>query len=83
MDIKQFMSEVNAVEWGKFKMKEILAELGGLLILMAENQIELLTKLNPLQIDARQPADKQQIEDILTAEQCVALIRQSKEMING
>ena len=58
-----------------------LAELGGVLDLMTEEQTGLLDILNPLQIEARYPAYKQQIERILTKEQCYALIQQSREMI--
>ena len=58
-----------------------IAELGGVLNLMAEEQTELLDILNPLQIEARYPAYKHQIEKILTTEQCYALIQRSREMI--
>jgi HEPN domain-containing protein len=58
-----------------------LAELGNVLHLMIEDQTELLDILNPLQIEARYPAYKQQIGSVLTTEQCAALIQQSKEMI--
>jgi len=58
-----------------------LAELGGVLDLMTEEQTELLDILNPLQIEARYPAYKQQMKRILTTEQCSALIQQSREMI--
>jgi hypothetical protein len=48
---------------------------------MTETQTELLDILNPLQIEARYPAYKQQAESALTTEQCAALIQRSKEMI--
>jgi HEPN domain-containing protein len=58
-----------------------LAELGSILELMTECQRELLDMLNPLQIEARYPAYKQEAESILTTEQCAVLIQQSREMI--
>ena len=58
-----------------------LAELGKVLELMTEEQTGLLDTLNPLQLEARYPAYKQQIESMLSAEQCKKLIQQSKEMI--
>ena len=58
-----------------------LAELGGLLGAMTEEQAELLDSLNPLQIEARYPAYKQQMEELLTPQQCSALIRQTKEIL--
>ena len=58
-----------------------LAELGGVLELLTDEQAELLNTLNPLQIEARYPTYKQQIDDLLTSKECAALIRQAKEMI--
>jgi len=58
-----------------------LAELGGVLDVMTEEQSDLLAVLNPLQIEARYPAYKQQIELILTPDQCNTLMRQTKELV--
>ena len=58
-----------------------LAELGNILDIMTEDQTELLDILNPLQIEARYPANKQLIESLLTTEQCAALVKQSREII--
>ena len=58
-----------------------LAELGGVLDILTEEQADLLATLNPLQIEARYPAHKQQIELILTPAQCNALMRQTKEFV--
>ena len=58
-----------------------LAELGGVLSQMNEEQIELLKTLNPLQIEARYPAYKQQLADMLTTEVCADMIKRAKEMI--
>jgi HEPN domain-containing protein len=58
-----------------------LAELGAILDLMTEDQTELLDTLNPLQIEARYPAYKQQIESILPTEQCAVLIQQTREFL--
>jgi len=58
-----------------------LAELGGVLDLMSDEQIMLLNMLNPLQIETRYPAYKQQYETALSSEQCALLITQAKEMI--
>jgi HEPN domain-containing protein len=58
-----------------------LAEMGGVLAIMSVEQLELLKTLNPLQIEARYPAYKQQVESLLTPESCAAMIKQAKEMI--
>ena len=58
-----------------------LAELADVLDLMTDDQSELLDTLNPLQIEARYPAYKQQVESTLSTEQCEKLIQRSKEMI--
>ena len=58
-----------------------LAELGGILVSMSGEQTELLDILNPLHIEARYPAYKQEIENVLSTEQCTTLIQQAKEMI--
>jgi len=58
-----------------------LAELGGILGVLSEEQSDLLDVLNPLQIEARYPAHKQQIELILTPGQCNELMRQTKELV--
>jgi HEPN domain-containing protein len=58
-----------------------LAEIGGILDLMTDQEIELLALLNPLQIEARYPAHKQQIVSHLTMEQCGNIIARSGEMI--
>ena len=58
-----------------------LAELGGVLGVLTEEQTDLLDVLNPLQIEARYPAYKQQIELILTPDRCNALMRQTKELV--
>ena len=58
-----------------------LAELGGIWAVLTEEQADLLDILNPLQIEARYPTYKQQIDLILTPEQCNALVRQTKEMV--
>jgi len=58
-----------------------IAELGGVLDLMNDEQIMLLKMLNPLQIEARYPAYKQQYGTALSSEQCAFLITQVKEMI--
>jgi len=57
-----------------------LAELGNLE--MSEKQLGLLQRLNPLQIEARYPAYKQAIADILSKEDCTDLIAQAKEVIS-
>ena len=57
-----------------------LAELGNLE--MSEEQLGLLQRLNPLQIEARYPAYKQAIADILTKEDCAELIEQAEEVIS-
>ncbi|MCL2446281.1 MAG: HEPN domain-containing protein [Oscillospiraceae bacterium] len=57
-----------------------LAELGGLLSNMTEEQIGLLQRLNPLQIEARYPAYKQVVAEMLTKEDCAELMRQAKEV---
>ena len=58
-----------------------LAELGGILDILSEEQSDLLATLNPLQIEARYPAYKQQIERILTPNQCDMILRQTKELV--
>ena len=58
-----------------------LAELGGILDILTEEQLDLLTILNPLQIEARYPVYKQQIELILTHDQCNTILRQTKELV--
>ncbi|MCL2828156.1 MAG: HEPN domain-containing protein [Oscillospiraceae bacterium] len=58
-----------------------LAELGGLLDILAEEQTDLLDVLNPLQIEVRYPAYKQQIERILSPDQCRLLMRQTEELV--
>ena len=58
-----------------------LAEMGGVLAQMNAEQIELLKLLNPLQIEARYPAYKQQLADMLTADICADMIKRAKEMI--
>jgi HEPN domain-containing protein len=58
-----------------------LAEMGGVLQFMTDEQTTLLDTLNPLQIEARYPEYKQQTESALTNEQCVSMIAQAKEMI--
>lgn len=55
-----------------------LAELGGILDILSEAQSELLATLNPLQIEARYPAYKQQIELILTPDKCNLIFNQTK-----
>jgi hypothetical protein len=55
--------------------------MGGVLQFMTDEQTALLDMLNPLQIEARYPAYKKQIESVLTNEQCVSMIIQAKEMI--
>jgi HEPN domain-containing protein len=58
-----------------------LAEIGGILQLMTDEQKEILKALNPLQIEARYPAYKKQAESIITDDQCAGMISQAKEMI--
>ena len=58
-----------------------LADMGGVLGSMTEEQTGLLDLLNPLQIEARYPAHKKQIADMLTAEVCADMIKRAKEMI--
>ena len=58
-----------------------LAEICGVLVQMNEEQMELLKLLNPLQIEARYPAYKQQLADMLTVEVCADMIKRAKEMI--
>jgi len=58
-----------------------LAEIGGILDNMSEEQKALLDVLNPLQIEARYPAYKQQIAELLTNEECADMIKQAKELI--
>ena len=58
-----------------------LAEIGGILNQMNAEQLELLKMLNPLQIEARYPENKQQLTNMLTAEVCDGMIKQAKEMI--
>ena len=59
-----------------------LAEIGDILNSMTDDQAELLDVLNPLQIEARYPAYKQQVESALTSEYCDTLINQAREMIS-
>jgi len=58
-----------------------LAEISGILEIMSDEQTSLLYKLNPLQIEARYPANKQQIAEVLTKEQCADLVKQARELI--
>ena len=58
-----------------------LAELGGVLESMTDEQTDLLDTLNPLQIEARYPAYMQQIKNFLTSDQCATLIQLTKEMV--
>ena len=58
-----------------------LAELGGILNVLTEEQADLLEILNPLQIEARYPAYKQQVELILPPDQCAILMRETKELV--
>jgi len=58
-----------------------LAELGGILDILSEEQSDLLATLNPLQIEARYPAYKQQIERILTPDHCDMILRQTEELV--
>ena len=58
-----------------------LAEISGILEIMSDEQTSLLYKLNPLQIEARYPAYKQQVAEVLTKEQCADLVKQARELI--
>jgi len=58
-----------------------LAEIGGLLSIMTEEQIGLLQRLNPLQIEARYPVYKQEVTKMLSKEDCAKMINQAKEVI--
>lgn len=58
-----------------------LAELGGILDEMTQEQTDLLDALNPLQIEARYPTYKEQLKELLTSDYCADLLKQTKEMI--
>ena len=58
-----------------------LAEMGGVLSQMNDEQIELLKTLNPLHLEARYPSYKQQLSDMLTSDVCADMIKRAKEMI--
>jgi HEPN domain-containing protein len=59
-----------------------LAEIGGLLGKMSNDDKQLLTILNPLQIEARYPAYKEEVRLTLSKEKCDSIITQTKELIN-
>ena len=58
-----------------------LADIGGVLEKMTDEQKELLNTLNPLQIEARYPAYKQNAADILSAEDCAEILSQARRMV--
>ena len=58
-----------------------LAEMGRILGIMTEQQKELLKTLNPLQIEARYPAYKQNVASALTMDKYTEIVAQSKEMV--
>jgi HEPN domain-containing protein len=58
-----------------------LADMGGILHSMTDEQKALLTALNPMQIEARYPDYKQQTESSMNNDKCVSLISQAKDMI--
>ena len=59
-----------------------LAEMGSVLDIMTEEQKALLQILNPLQIEARYAAYKQNLADMLTSVDCADMIEQAKEVIS-
>ena len=58
-----------------------LAELSGVLDLLSEQQLSLVFRLEPLNISARYPADREKLLADLTFEACTVLIAQSKEFL--
>ena len=58
-----------------------LAEMGDVIRLMSNIQIDLLAGLNPLQIEARYPSYKQAVKSTLTQNRCENLLCQAEEVI--
>jgi len=80
---KALKARIESIDETPLKIHNLirLAEVGNVLDIMSEEQKALLDILNPLQIEARYPAYKQQIAELLTKEQCVDMIKQAKELI--
>ena len=58
-----------------------LAELAKIDSELSEEQIMLLTKLQPLQIEARYPSYKERITATLTPDYCEELIKETEELV--
>jgi HEPN domain-containing protein len=58
-----------------------LAEIGSVLDIMEGGHKKLLTALNPLQIEARYPEYKKDVESIMTVEKCTSFIAQTKGFV--
>ncbi|MDR2589515.1 MAG: HEPN domain-containing protein [Oscillospiraceae bacterium] len=58
-----------------------LAELGSLEDIMTSEQTDLLYLLNPLQMEARYPTYKQQLQELLTSDYCIILLNRTEEII--
>ncbi|MDR2599982.1 MAG: HEPN domain-containing protein [Oscillospiraceae bacterium] len=58
-----------------------LAELGSLEDIMTSEQTDLLYLLNPLQMEARYPTYKQQLQELLTSDYCKDLLKRTEELI--
>ena len=57
-----------------------LAELASVYTQMSPFQRDLLDQLDPLNIQARYPEDREQLASLLTAERCQTLFDQTKEL---
>lgn len=58
-----------------------LSELTGLLELFDENQKQFILSVNPLNIEARYPIQKQKTEELLTNDYCIRLIKDTEELL--
>jgi HEPN domain-containing protein len=58
-----------------------LAELGGIYDIMSSEQTDLLDLLNPLQIEARYPTYKQQLQELLTKDYCEDLLKRTEGLM--
>ena len=59
-----------------------LAELAELFDVMSSEQVDLLSLLNPLQLEARYPTYKQQLQELLTSDYCEDLLKRTEEIIS-
>jgi len=58
-----------------------LADKGGLSEIMSEEQKDLLAQLNPLNIEARYPAQKEYIASTLSAKVCREIMRETEVLL--